>query len=156
MQAFFWTISRQFNSTGVAGFWVFLEFWLEFFQDFAWVLSFFMSFLGIFQKSAGIFKFLKIFDDKKAVFRSTFKFSPWKWFLPAAKRHGQGKVWVGIVLLLWTIVTLVCFSFIFAMCVGILGQHGTVPKLSRSFTCDFYLQILLANFDCNFTCFSRF
>ena len=35
-----------------------------------------MSFLGIFQKSAGIFKFLKIFDDKKAVFRSTFKFPP--------------------------------------------------------------------------------
>ena len=74
-------------------------------------------------------------------------------FLPAAKRHGQGKVWVGIVLLLlWTIVSLVCFSFIFAMCVGILGQHRTVPKLSRSFTCNFYLQILLANF----TCFSKF
>ena len=65
-------------------------------------------------------------------------------FLPAAKRHGQGKVWVGIVLLLlWTIVSLVCFSFIFAMCVGILGQHGTVPKLSRSLACNFYLQILL-------------
>ena len=60
-------------------------------------------------------------------------------FLPAAKRHGQGKVWVGIVLLLWTIVSLVCFSFIFAMCVGILGQHGTVPKLSRSLTCNVYL-----------------
>ena len=70
-------------------------------------------------------------------------------FLPAAKRHGQGKVWVGIVLLLLlhqTIVSLVCFSFIFAMCVGILGQHGTVPKLSRSFTCNFYLQIFTCKF----------
>ena len=68
------------------------------------------------------------------------------YFLPAAKRHGQGKVWVGIVLLLQTIVSLVCFSFIFAMCVGILGQHGTVPKLSRSLTCNFYLQIFTCKF----------
>ena len=68
-------------------------------------------------------------------------------FLPAAKRHGQGKVWVGIVVLLHqTIVSLVCFSFIFAMCVGILGQHGTVPKFSRSLTCNFYLQIFTCKF----------
>ena len=45
-------------------------------------------------------------------------------FLPAAKRHGHGKLWVGIVVVLLlhqTIVSLVCLSFIFAMCVGILG-----------------------------------
>ena len=68
-------------------------------------------------------------------------------FLPAAKRHGHGKLWVGIVVVLLlhqTIVSLVCFSFIFAMCVGILGQPGTVPKLSRC--------LKLANF----TCFLRF
>ena len=39
-------------------------------------LSFFHDFQGIFQISAGIFKSLKIFNDKNAVFRSTFKFPP--------------------------------------------------------------------------------
>ena len=34
----------QLNLTGVTGFWVVLEFWLECFQDFAWVLSFFKNF----------------------------------------------------------------------------------------------------------------
>ena len=75
MQAFFGKNFRQFNWTGVAVFWGGFrgKFWLEFFQDFAWVLSFWC--LGTFKKSADIFEFLKIFDDKKAVFRITFKFS---------------------------------------------------------------------------------
>ena len=76
---FFWTIFRQFNSTGVAGFWVFFGILAWVFSRFCLSFEFFHEFLGIFQNSAGIFKFLKIFDDKKAVFRSTFKFSPWKW-----------------------------------------------------------------------------
>ena len=72
---FFWTIFASSTQLELQVF--------EFFGILAWfffkiLLEFFHDFLGIFQKSAGIFKFLKIFDDKKAVFRSTFKFSPWK------------------------------------------------------------------------------
>ena len=89
----------------------------------------------------------KCFNPVKKLKGKKFIFALSYSFLPAAKRHGQEKVWVGIVLLLLqTIVSLVCFSFIFAMCVGILGQHGTVPKLSRSLTCNFYLQIFTCKF----------
>ena len=44
-------------------------------------------------------------------------------FLPAAKRHGQGKLWVGIVVLLLhqTIVSLVPITFMLAMYSEILG-----------------------------------
>ena len=89
IQAFFWTIFRQLNSTGVASFWVFLEFWLEFFSDFAWVLSFFHEFLEIFSeiwkmliifyRNVDNFTFLKIFDNKNGVFRGTPSFSSPKW-----------------------------------------------------------------------------
>ena len=54
---------------------------LSFFGILAWVFSrfclsfeLFHEFLGICPKNAGIFELLKIFDDKKAVFRCTFKF----------------------------------------------------------------------------------
>ena len=36
-------------------------------------------------------------------------------FLPAAKRYGHVKVWVGIVVVFQTIVSLVYFNFMFAM-----------------------------------------
>ena len=62
MQAFFLDNFPPIQLNLSCQFLSFLEFWLEFFHEF----------LGIFQKSAGIFKFLKIFDDKKADFRSTF------------------------------------------------------------------------------------
>ena len=57
----------------------FLEFWLEFFWYFAWVLSFFHEFLGMFQKSANNLSFVKIFDNKNGVFRGTLRIFPLNW-----------------------------------------------------------------------------
>ena len=78
-QAFFWTIFRQFNSTGVAGFWVFLEFWLEFFQDFAWVLSFFMSFLEYLKKVQIFSNFWKYLMIKRLILGVPLSFPPKNW-----------------------------------------------------------------------------
>ena len=41
LRGFFWTFFWQLISTGVGGFWVFLDFDLSFFLNLAWVLSFF-------------------------------------------------------------------------------------------------------------------
>ena len=86
----------------------FWNFGLSFFPNFAWVLSFFHEFLGLFfrdlknvdkfLKNVHYFAFLKIFYSKNDVFGGTLSFPPKKWSFHSLQRQlnstGVAGFWV--------------------------------------------------------------
>ena len=79
LQAFFWTIFRQFNSTGVAGFWVFFGILAWVFSRFCLSFEFFHEFFGIFKKVQIFSNFWKYLMIKRLFLGVPLSFSPKNW-----------------------------------------------------------------------------